>query len=852
MTEDECTWFLAIDFDGDETSDWKKDISAFRNSCKRLGFDVSVERSRSGSGAHAWFFFAEKISAADARRFGSVLLTSAMENRHEIQFSSYDRLFPNQDTMPNGGFGNLIALPLQGQARKKGNSVFIDEQFMPYDDQWAYLSGIKKLSAKHVQDCIANFHDDSCLGALLETESENEAPEQLMPLSKKIPRVSLQPDDFSKTVRVIKSNMLHIEKNGMSQKALNRIKRLAAFKNPDFYKAQAMRLPTYGKPRIISASEENEYYLSIPRGLENELIVLFKASNTAFDIEDKTNEGKSIEVRFTGCLREDQQQAANTLLNNKIGVLQAATGFGKTVIASYIIAARKTNTLVLVHTSALLTQWKKSLSQFLEFDRLISGEKTISEPKKRKKSRDGVIGLIGGGKNTVGAVVDIAIMQSLINEGEVKDIVRNYGMVIIDECHHVSAFTFERILKTVTARYVYGLTATPKRQDGQQPIVFMQCGDIVYQVNILSEAKKHPFDHYVLPRFTHFQMPLTTNEKDFTITQIYSELSKDILRNKMIALDICAAVKNGRTAIVLTQRKEHAALLAEAVSRECENVILMTGNASAKEKRETMEKLASIPHGVSFVIVATGKLVGEGFDEPRLDTLFLASPIAWQGTLQQYAGRLHRIIENKKDVIVYDYIDIRVRMLENMYHKRLSGYAGMGYKALASSEKADAQIQKTGAIYESSNYQHNFEQDIENAGKDIIIASPYIRRDRLMQMVKLLSQSVLNGISVTIVARKLESAKANEVQTRKHIIQSMQNFGITFVEIENLKQKFAIFDRSIVWYGSVCLLSASNNDESIMRLENIEISGELFSLLKNQPKTQTPELFELPCGHLNG
>ena len=817
MTEDECSWFLAIDFDDD---DWQKDIIAFCDTCAELGLVTAMERSRSGNGGHVWFFFEEKIPAAIARKFASVLLTQAMSRYHEIKFNSYDRLFPNQDTMPSGGFGNLIALPLQGLARKNGNSLFVDENFIPYLDQWAFLSSIPKLSTSTVEDYIKQLCGNSELGVLSSVENEDEQK----PWEEAKPKQELTLMDFSSIVKIVKANMLHIDKAGISQRALNRIKRLGAFRNPDFYKAQAMRLPTYNKPRIIDLAEETSQYLSIPRGCEDELLSLLNSAGAKFDIEDKRNSGISVKVSFNGMLRPEQEIAASALLEHENGILSATTAFGKTVVGSYIISQKKVNTLILVHTSALLGQWKKSLLQFLAIDEVLQ-----SQPQKRGRKKEiSAIGELSSAKNTLNGKIDIAIMQSLVSGDEVKELVKGYGLVIVDECHHVSAVSFEKILKTVNAKYVYGLTATPTRQDGQHPIIYMQCGSIRYRVDAKEQAEKSGFERYVVPRFTSFKKPIGMEDKEFTINKIYASIAENVMRNKLIIADILTALNKGRTPIVLTQRSDHVTLLADALEKSLPNVIRLIGKASAKEKREELDRLENIPHGEPFVIVATGKYVGEGFDEPRLDTLFLASPISWKGTLQQYAGRLHRVYDGKKNVIVYDYVDVHVKMLENMYHKRVSGYSNMGYKALSEG----ALDEKVGVIFDSHSFLPVFERDIQMAKHEIVICSPFMRKLRAMQMMKLLSLAQINGVRITIITRPFDSYRLTDQSGIIELLQVLQDSGICIALKSNVHQKFAVIDQNIVWYGSINFFSYGSAEESIMRFENMEIAGELLAAVE--------------------
>lgn len=792
MLPDETTRFLAIDFDEEN---WQEDVTSVRNICHQYDIPVAVERSRSGSGAHIWLFFAEPIAATTARKLGSAILTKAMEERHEIKLSSYDRMFPNQDTMPKGGLGNLIALPLQGKARKEHNTEFVDKDFISYPDQWEYLYQIKRITSNDVEHFLSILHVQNELGELSYEEAKPWEKRDESPITS---------FDFPDTVKVVEANLLYIDKTGISQKALNMIKRLAAFRNPDFYKSQAMRLHVYNKPRVIDTSEETSQYLCIPRGCKDSLNELAKSANATIEHIDKRNAGNPIHLHFNGQLREEQQLAADAMLQHEIGILSATTAFGKTVVASYLIAQRKVNTLILVHSSALLQQWRKSLSDFLVFE-----DELPEQPKKRGRQKKLFhIGQLGATKNTLNHIVDIAIMQSVVSGDEVKEFVKDYGMVIVDECHHVSAFTFEKILREVNAKYVYGLTATPKRQDGHQPIITMQCGSIRYQVDALAQSVKCQFSHYVIPEFTDFRVA----DNGLKYQEICEKLCTDETRNRQIINDVLTAYHNGRNCIVLTERTEHANLLFSSISANIGNVFMLSGKDKVKEKREKLEAIKAVPQDDNMVIIATGKYVGEGFDEPRLDMLFLAMPISWKGTLAQYVGRLHRNYEGKTEVIVHDYADIFVPMLDRMYHKRIRGYAELGY-SMNGSSRAD-----TSFLYDSSEYYQKYSDDIKGAVKEVLISAPSIKTSYLKRLVTQLPRNVKVMIITTL---------SNELE---------QTENVSIVFQENVNQTFTVIDSQIVWYGNINPLSYNRAESSVLRLINSSLAGKLEDEALVQPR----------------
>lgn len=837
LIDDDKTCVLAVDFDKD---DWQQAVGAFRDVCEREGVPVAIERSRSGNGAHAWMFFSEPVTASDARKLGCALLTRAMRIDPSVRFESYDRLFPSQDSTPTGGFGNPIALPFQGDARRDGNSLFVSASFQPYADQWRFLSSVKHMTQDDLVRLLRHFGkrilgdladaDASSASELLDVEASAHSGgggDAALPWASKA-RAKLGSGDMPAQVRIVRSNLLFVSKEGLSAAAIDRIRRVAAFGNPDFYRAQAMRQSVYGKERVLHFDEDAGDWIGLPRGCESSVAELLATCGAQPAFEEARCEGRPIKVEFKGTLRPEQAPAVEALAACDIGVLVAPPAFGKTVAAASLIARRKVSTLILVEKVTLLEQWKERLEQFLEIDEELPELLTPTGRKSRKKRS--IIGQIGGGKRLPSGVIDIALVPALFEKGDlpgekrVMDLVGSYGMVICDECHHVSAFSFEKVMRAVKARYVHGLTGTPKRSDGLQAIAFMQCGPVRYQVGKDAAGEEEPLARVMVPRFTKTRLDGADQEN---FTQLVDGLCVDAARNGLIVQDVARVLDGGGMALVLTRRVEHAATLEKALAAQGCETMLLVGSDPQRIKREKLRMLGQFASGKPFAIVATGSYVGEGFDDDRLDALFMAGPVSWSGLVAQYVGRLHRRREGKDEVVVYDYVDVNVRMLDRMYRKRLKEYAAQGYELRPAVDEGDVR----GEFVTPESYLERFELDVANTAKTLVIASSEVHKRRSELLAPCLEAAVARGVDVRAALPNPEDAKPKKVQAINDAAALLKQAGVQ-VLLREACPNLVVADSSIVWYGGIAPFAYPRADDQVLRFTSGEVARELEELLR--------------------
>ena len=818
--------FIVFDFDnhekGAETTDfsntnneWHKEVDALRKMCEINGIKPLVERSRSGKGAHVWIFFKKAISAAMARNFGFLLLDKGTASINIKTFQYYDRMYPSQDVASS--IGNLIALPLQGQALKNGNSAFVDENWNAYPNQWdALFNKTAKLDVQDIENYMTKWQTE--LAEDREKLICAGVEKRLKPWRKKCQFVK---EDVVGKLHMVLSNGVYIDTLNLMPRIQNQIRSLVAFDNPEFYKNKRLGYSNYYNFSVVYLGKDIDGYIQIPRGLKEQIIEECNKAGIVLDLSDQKEKGCPIRVSFKGDLRTQQELAAEKLLAYSDGVLSAATAFGKTVVCSYLIAERKVNTLILLQSKDLLIQWVEELSKFLDIKEEPPEYTTKTG---RKKRRDSVIGVLHGSKNTLTGIVDVAMVGSMYSKGKFNERLNSYGMVIMDECHHAASHTSIELLQKINAKYVYGVSATPKRGDSLDKIIYMLLGPLRHKYTALERTQEQGIGHYFVPRYT--RVVDTLDSKD-DINKAYNLISTSKVRNDMIISDVKKSIELNQTPVILTRYKEHAKALHDALKKEADHVFLLYGDNSDKENADIRMRLKQVPRTESLILVATGQKIGEGFDFPRLDVLMLAAPISFEGRLEQYVGRLNRDYEGKKAVYVYDYIDSHVKFFNRMYGKRLRTYKRIGF-SIWMGEKMSKQM--VNAIYDSGNYIEKFEQDIVETEKSIVISSPDIRQEKIDRLLLLVKDRQEKGVEITVITTDPEDVIYGSAEVCYSLIKEMKQVGITVVTKIEVTERFAVMDEKLVWHGGMNLLGKVDVWDNLMRIKNHQVAAELLEI----------------------
>ncbi len=822
MLENNLCQLLVFDFDnhakGAEQEDyaniddrWKEEINALRRICKNLDVDAVVERSRSGRGAHLWIFFKEMIPARLARKFGFALLEKGAESVNLKSFKYYDRMIPTQDALPEGGLGNVIALPLQGMALKSGNSAFVDENWNAYEDQLKVLAGTRRLTRQEIEDYLSLWYSTGFT-------SEDNGTDAPWDKNSKIEAGSVKG-----VVRIVLADRIYIDSSGMSNKTKRQLRRMATFSNKQYFQNQAMDMPNYDESRFIYLGSDEGKYIVLPRGLREDILKKFDNAGIRYKIEDKRTQGRELNISFKGELRESQIPAAETMLENETGILHAATAFGKTVVCCDMIARRGISTLILVDRADLMNQWIKRLDEFLDIDEELPEYQTKTGRTRKRKS---LIGNLQGVHDTLTGIVDVAMIRSLKKKDGFHPMLKEYAQVYFDECHHAASESAIEVLQEINAKYVYGVTATPKRGDGKEKINEFLLGPIRYRFTAKDRAEEQNIDHLVYPRFTRTVKPHHLSKTPYG-NDAYELIRNNDVRDEQIIRDVADCVQAGRTPVVLTKYVDHANKLSERLKKYADRLILLTGANGTKARRAQVKELNEVDDSDSLILVGTGSLLGEGFDFPRLDTLFMATPVSGENVVEQYVGRLNRDYDGKENVIVYDYVDSHIPKFDKMYAARLKAYKKIGYELCVN---MDGEKQKANAIYDIENYAETYWKDLEEANSAVVVSSPRLNNQKVDRIINMLGKRRELGVKVTIVTWHPDAYKYGKDDVRMELMERLRKAGFEIRLVEESCEHYAVIDNEIVWYGSVNLLSKEDAEDNLMRVCSKDIAAELLEM----------------------
>ena len=822
MLENNLCQLLVFDFDnhakGAEQEDyaniddgWKEEINALRRICKNLDVDAVVERSRSGRGAHLWIFFKEMVPARLARRFGFALLEKGAESVNLKSFKYYDRMIPTQDALPEGGLGNVIALPLQGMALKSGNSAFIDENWNAYEDQLNVLAGTRRLTRQGIEDYLSLWYST---GSISE-DNGTDAPWDK--------NSEIEAGSVKGVVRIVLADRIYIDSTGMSNKTKRQLRRMATFSNKQYFQNQAMDMPNYDESRFIYLGSDEGKYIVLPRGLREEILKKFDNAGISYKIEDKRTKGQELNISFREELRESQIPAVETMLENETGILHAATAFGKTVVCCDMIARRGISTLILVDRADLMNQWIKRLEEFLDIDEELPEYQTKTGRTRKRKS---LIGNLQGAHDTLTGIVDVAMIRSLKKKDGFHPKLKEYAQVYFDECHHAASDSAIEVLQEINAKYVYGVTATPKRGDGKEKINEFLLGPIRYRFTAKDRAEEQNINHLVYPRFTRTVKPHHLSKTPYG-NDAYELIRNNDVRDEQIIRDVADCVQAGRTPVVLTKYVDHAKKLSERLKTYADRLILLTGANGTKARRAQVEELNKVDNSDSLILVGTGSLLGEGFDFPRLDTLFMATPVSGENVVEQYVGRLNRDYDGKENVIVYDYVDSHIPKFDKMYSARMKAYKKIGYELCVN---MDGEKQKANAIYDIENYAETYWKDLEEANSAVVVSSPRLNNQKVDRIIKILGKRRELGVKVTIVTWHPDAYKYGKDDVRMELMERLRKAGFEIRLVEESCEHYAVIDNEIVWYGSVNLLSKEDAEDNLMRVCSKDIAAELLEM----------------------
>lgn len=807
LLENNTCRLIVFDFDNHDSDNpkWQEEVNTIRKICTLNNIPCLVERSMSGNGGHVWIFFEEAIEAKVARKFGEGLLNKGKELVNIKSFDYYDRLFPSQDYLKDNGLGNLIALPLQGYALSNGNSCFVDENFEPYIDQWFALYECRKVKKSFVEEKIKEWSNGNS-EFVLKIDCEK-------PWEK---NKGFNAEDVNGELEITLSNGIYVNTTNLKPRIQNRIRELASYPNPEYYKSLHSGSYGFNVKRYIYLAYDEGDYIHLPYGLYDKLIEKCELANVAYKINDLRYAGKGIDVTFKRELDERQSEAVESLLKHDNGILLAATAFGKTATLINLISRLKVNTLILLGKSSLVEHWESELDKFLAFNSELPEYETKNGVRKRKSH----VGIHQGQKDTTNGLVDIMMAGSLFGKEGIHPRFNEYGMIIVDECHHVAANTMTRIMNEAKAKYIYGASAGNERSDGHEMSNIMLLGPVRYNFSIKQRNMESGVKHYVIPRFTR----TISTSRNISLQEAYKIIEEDEQRDCLILDDVVKCLKEKRKIVLLSQRVKHAKRLFDKVSAVCPNTFLLLGNQGKNEQKEMLNGLKEVEYSEGMVLVSTGQLIGEGFDIPALDTLFLVMPISGEGVVKQYAGRINRNYEGKESELIYDYVDNNIEVTRRMYLKRLKAYKSAAYELF---DNTDNELSDNGdSIYDSDSYKNVFVQDVFNAKKEIVISSVSLNGKKINEFADIVKERQAEGVTISVVTYE-ENIRTDNTRRLK-LIQDMRDYGFNVKLVEDNCLRYCVIDSSVVWYGSINYLGKEDIEDNAMRIHDKDIAQNLL------------------------
>ena len=814
----DCVRFLAYDFD---EKDWEKSSKLVVEVAKEFGFEAALERSFSGNGAHVWIFFKEDVKAKKVRKMAFAILDKACEKSDCITFKSFDRIFPMQDSVPEDGMGNLILMPLvKSAATRKGSptgTVFVDEDFKMYSDQIEYLNSLPRYTEKEMDSFLSLIEKDDF--SLESVDHEYISPRWL----KKLPEIS-EKDVKSEMLEAVLSSGITVNKNSISKRLLHGLKKMSSFYNPEYILKQRLNkgYVSQSEKSVIEGFTEDKTYINLPRGIKLDFEKYLQKYGIKYIFKDERVCETGLEVTCSKELRKEQIPALEAFLNNDIGIFAGATSFGKTVIAEKLIEARKEKTLIIVNSTNLLEQWETALKE----DMTIRNKVKKREGKRLNKTG---IGVLGNQRDTMTGLIDVVTFQSLFSQ--FPEMVKEYGMVIIDECHHVAADTYCLPLQELKAKYVYGLTATDKRRDKLDKYVYWLCGPVIAGYSADKLAYERGISQYFVPKFTDSSLSIECEKSNNYMDKI-KELTRDEKRNELIVNDVASLLKKGRKVLILTHLVEHVEVLKGKLQGVGLQAISIVGSMSRSEKKDIVSEIKGNIDGES-IIISTGQYLGEGTDIPYLDTLLMATPISWEGKVAQFVGRIAREFDGKQYTLIYDYVDFCIPLFYSMYQKRIKTYSSLGYISYDPFSGENTVSLDTKSFFLQHEIYSPLLSSFGKAKKKIIISSPSLfMTSSVSGIIAFLEKAISKGVSVCVITSK--ESRASKQKKHNKVVKELEKIGVSVDEREESFQKFVLIDSSEVWFGSVCVLAdvmiqgTKDEEKGMLHLFNKDVWESLY------------------------